>query len=349
MNNVSQEVILIFGATGNQGGAVLEHLLKLQKKSPDFKIRIVVRNPNSESLQHLKNTEVEILKGDMEDSVSIKNALKDVTRVFLHTIHNKRIGEAWQIEEKRGMSVVKELAAVTHIKQVIYSTLPSIENYEEGLPKVNIELELRKLGIPLTTVLSPFYLENFINIWPPIPEWFGMTGNLEWGWLPSDKPLRMPHASVKDFGIIAAEILTAPIEKYANRHVTVVSEDLLVAEVIEKISKGIGRTIKMKPLSKKVFHNLPFPKGVLIGLEFYADELSRIDEVEQAFIQSDGVGAKSLVEAHIESKELNPNILSIEDWASENKDRITQKSYKKTLASLLILWARIKSSFSRKK
>lgn len=69
-------VVLITGATGKQGSAVVKSLL--QAKS-DFTILAVTRNPNSPAAQELKNTSPNILlvQGDLNDASAIfENARK---------------------------------------------------------------------------------------------------------------------------------------------------------------------------------------------------------------------------------------------------------------------------------
>jgi len=340
----SAEVILVLGATGNQGGAVVEHLLCIQKEPGNaIEIRALVRSPESEAAQRMKSSGVAIVPGSMEDAVAMREALKGVTRVFLHTTHNKRKGETAALEQQRGLAVVEELASAPGLQQVIYSTLPSLGDYDEGSGKAAIEARMREQNLPLTTVLSPFYLENFLDVWPPIRKWFGLLGPLQWGWLPTDKPLRMPHASVHDFGAVVARILSLPASNYLDRHVTVVSEDLLLSEVLERLGDGIGEAILWRPIPRREFRRLPFPRVHLSGLEYYTDSLCKLEEVEQGFLQSRGKGADSLAQAAAESRRLYPAIQSIEAWARSSGGGIRRGSYRKVIVSTLLLWVHIKS------
>ncbi len=339
----SDEIILVFGATGNQGGAVIERLLfKRISSRSNFRIRVLVRKPNADSVIKMQRSGVEIYQGSMDDSASIKAALKDVTRIFLNTTYDKHGGELWPVEEKRGLTVVNELVKLSTLKQVIYSTLPAIEGYSEGAGKTAIENKMRELKLPLTTVLSPFYLENFINVWPPIRKWFGLFGPLQWGWLPTQEPLRMPHGSVKDFGGVVASILLLPEKYYLKRQVTVTSQDLLLSEVLTEIRKGLGKSLHWKPIPRPVFRNLPFPKEALDGLEFYADGLSDLQQVEEGFLQTQGKGVASLEAAIKETAQLYPEVQGVEAWARDNAKELSKRSFKKFMVSMMIFWARLK-------
>lgn len=56
---MSDKVIVVFGATGTQGGSVVDALLK-----DGWKVRGVTRNPDSEAAQKLAAKGVAIVKGD---------------------------------------------------------------------------------------------------------------------------------------------------------------------------------------------------------------------------------------------------------------------------------------------
>ena len=68
--------ILVTGATGYQGNAVIQELLK-----QDFEVAALV-SPKKQA-ERLRNQNVEILEGRFEDLESLKNAFKNVNKVVL--------------------------------------------------------------------------------------------------------------------------------------------------------------------------------------------------------------------------------------------------------------------------
>ncbi|MFL6461818.1 MAG: NmrA family NAD(P)-binding protein [Nitrososphaeraceae archaeon] len=73
----NQRKILVTGATGQQGGSLAR--LLLQKN-----IRYMhSRNTQSSAAQDLRNRGANIVKGDLDDSDSLKHAVKDVESLFL--------------------------------------------------------------------------------------------------------------------------------------------------------------------------------------------------------------------------------------------------------------------------
>ena len=58
----SRKVFVVFGATGTQGGSVINSVLADPKASQEFKIRGVTRNPESEKAKSLTARGVECVE-----------------------------------------------------------------------------------------------------------------------------------------------------------------------------------------------------------------------------------------------------------------------------------------------
>lgn len=74
----ASQIILVTGATGNQGGAVLRHLLKRSI----FTVRAMVRNLNDPKAQALKQAGAELVAADLDDRASLDRALSGVYGIF---------------------------------------------------------------------------------------------------------------------------------------------------------------------------------------------------------------------------------------------------------------------------
>merc|ERR1711907_107114 len=62
----SKKVIVVFGATGAQGGSVVEHLLT----DPQFAVRAVTRSVESDKAKALAAKGVEVVQADISDPAS---------------------------------------------------------------------------------------------------------------------------------------------------------------------------------------------------------------------------------------------------------------------------------------
>ena len=62
----NDKIILVAGATGQQGGAVARNLLK-----DGWKVRALVRDPKKDAAQALAKQGAELVQGDLNDSASL--------------------------------------------------------------------------------------------------------------------------------------------------------------------------------------------------------------------------------------------------------------------------------------
>lgn len=72
-----KKCILVAGATGSQGGAVLRHLQGL-----GHELRALTRDPSSAKARALSDAGINVVAGDMRNSTSLTAAMKDVDSVF---------------------------------------------------------------------------------------------------------------------------------------------------------------------------------------------------------------------------------------------------------------------------
>ena len=73
----NNKLILVTGATGQQGGATARHLL-----NKGWAVRGLTRNPNSPAAQALAGAGAKVVQGDLDDRPSLDAALAGVYGVF---------------------------------------------------------------------------------------------------------------------------------------------------------------------------------------------------------------------------------------------------------------------------
>ena len=71
-------IITVFGATGSQGGSVVNAILA----SGQFKVRGVTRDLESDASKALKNRGAEMVRADFADKESLRNAVRGSEIVF---------------------------------------------------------------------------------------------------------------------------------------------------------------------------------------------------------------------------------------------------------------------------
>lgn len=97
---MKEKKILVLGATGQQGGAAVRHLIK-----DGWKVRAFVRDLSSDKAKKLSQLGAELALGDMEDLATVDAAMQGMYGVFSvqppdwspsaeSNDHEKRIGKA---------------------------------------------------------------------------------------------------------------------------------------------------------------------------------------------------------------------------------------------------------------
>jgi uncharacterized protein YbjT (DUF2867 family) len=76
----SAPLVVVFGATGAQGGSVVDHLIASKK---EYRIKGVTRDPTKPSGQKLKSQGVEPIKADLNSVDDISSAIQGANVVFV--------------------------------------------------------------------------------------------------------------------------------------------------------------------------------------------------------------------------------------------------------------------------
>ena len=150
------DLILVAGATGKQGGAVVRRL-----RAAGYTLRALTREPQGERARQLYGEGVEVVRGDLTDRASLDQALTGVTRVFaMATPYNEGGGPDEEVAQGKTLGDAAKAAGVRHY---VYSSVGEAERHT-GIPhfdsKWAIEQHLRALELPLTVFRPVWFFEN---------------------------------------------------------------------------------------------------------------------------------------------------------------------------------------------
>lgn len=131
--------ILITGATGNQGSAVLSHLLALNAASPTsppFTLYALTRHPTSAAARALaaKSPTVHLIPGNLDNPAAVFAAIPE----SLWGVYSVQIGigQTQAAEEQQGKALVD--AALAHgVRHFVYSSVAQLA--ESGVRVVHLE------------------------------------------------------------------------------------------------------------------------------------------------------------------------------------------------------------------
>ncbi|MFK4804025.1 NmrA/HSCARG family protein [Streptomyces sp. MPA0124] len=190
--------IAVFGATGQQGGAVVDALLDHKAR-----VRALVRDPRSDRAQALAARGVELAAVRAEDPASSAAALAGVEAFYFMTPEANSLEEV-EAEVRIGTALV-DAAVEAGVPHVVFNSVFGADR-ESGVPhhdsKHAIEEHLRKSGLRASMVRATAFMENFASVLAPSLEHGEIVLRMP---LPEDVPLKM--ISVRDIGRVAAALL----------------------------------------------------------------------------------------------------------------------------------------------
>ena len=144
----SDKLILVAGATGRQGSAVVRHL-----RPKGWRLRALTRNPGSPAAQDLARQGIEIVQGDLEEPESLERATEGVYGVY--SVQDFwAVGAKREVMQGRNLADAAKKAAVQHF---VYSSVGGAERHsgiDHWESKWEIEQHIRNIGLP-ATVLRP--------------------------------------------------------------------------------------------------------------------------------------------------------------------------------------------------
>ncbi len=229
----SGKTILVTGAIGKQGGAVLRHLL-----DTECKLRALTRNPRSDGARRLAAAGVELMKADLNDASSVRKAVAGAYGVY--SVQNSIANLEAEIAQG---NLLADIAAEARVQHLVYSSAAWADR-NSAIPhcdsKWEIEQHIRRLGV-LATVLRPvFFMQNWKRQRQAI-----MAGVLS---LPLSPETRLHQISVDDIGAFAAKAFQNPA-KYIGRAVDLASDVLSMQDATEIFAKAIGKPVTYTRLS----------------------------------------------------------------------------------------------------
>jgi uncharacterized protein YbjT (DUF2867 family) len=286
--------VLIFGATGNIGGAATRELLKR-----GWQVRGVTRNPASERAQVLKQLGVEVMQGDMDDRASLEQVFNGMNRVL--SIQN------WTISgiegEIRQGKLVAEVAQRVNIQHLVYASAGTGDR-DTGIPhfdnKIVVEDYMRDLELPFTILRPTPFMELLSE-----KEFFPALGT--WGAEPkiTGWDLPIPWVAVHDLGQAVANILDAP-DQWIGRDVPMAGDIKTLRQSQTVFTQIDGKQPNRIPLPLWLF-------GKMAGEEFI-----EMWKWMAHWIGEEGMSG--LTKIMDQSHEVCPEMLDMESWLRKKRN-----------------------------
>jgi uncharacterized protein YbjT (DUF2867 family) len=222
------KVVLVTGATGSQGGSVVQALLKQGRQ-----VRGLTRNTNSPAAERLSRQGVEVVAGDFTDQDSLVRAASGVDAIFTMTTPFEQGVEG---ETAQGIAIT-EAARTAGAGHLVYSSVASADR-ATGIPHFDSKYEVEKhiiaSGIPYTIIAPVYFMDNLVQPWtlPTLRQ-----GKLSLA-MPAARPLQ--QISVTDIGAFAAAIIDRRQAVFGQRF-DIAGDELNGEDSAAILSKVTGR------------------------------------------------------------------------------------------------------------
>ncbi|MGA8555166.1 MAG: NmrA/HSCARG family protein, partial [Candidatus Acidiferrales bacterium] len=224
----NDRTILLTGVTGQQGGAVARAL-----HGTGFRLRGLTRNPDGERAAALARNGIEIIKGDLDDEVTLRRALAGAWGVF--GVQNT-LEAGVEREEVQGNRLAT-LARDAGVQHYVYTSVGSADK-RTGVPhfdnKWRIEETVRSLRFPSHVILRPvFFMENLLAP-------FSLQGStLAWALGPGTK---LQMIAVDDIDWFGARAFT-DAAALNRREIDLAGDVRTMPEAAEILTEALGRPI----------------------------------------------------------------------------------------------------------
>lgn len=140
---MTKRVLLITGATGNQGGAAIQALL--DHGPEDWEVRALVRYTSSDRAKALQAKSVRLVRGDLDDDRSVAEAVQGAYGVF--SVQNFRPqGVAAEEQQGERLATAAARAGVSHF---VYASAGGTDT-NSGIPHFESKWHVEELSAPLT-------------------------------------------------------------------------------------------------------------------------------------------------------------------------------------------------------
>jgi len=224
--------VLVTGATGRQGGAVVEHLLRA-----GIPVRALCRNPSSAGARRLSDRGVAVVAGDLDRPASLAPALDGAGGVFsVQNYWDPAVGYAGEVRQGRALAQAARRAGV---QLFVQSTMAEADEDVAALPehflsKRRVEAAVDEVGLPRTFIGTVFFMDNIGDPTMGGPLLFPMLA----GTLGRETKLQM--LAVTDIGRAAAAAFASP-SRFSGARVDLVGDVLTVPQMRSVYRRATGR------------------------------------------------------------------------------------------------------------
>lgn len=229
---------LVFGATGQQGGAVARALIAKGRT-----VRAFVRDPQSDQSKALEAEGVTLAVGDLFDRDSIDRAMVGIKGVFSVQTSSPSGVLTDEEEVQQGKSVA-DSAVAAGVGHLVYSSTGAVGSGVTGMghfdSKAEIESHIQALPIAATITRPASFMEMMM-----LPG-LGLNTGVYTFFMHPEQTMQM--IALHDLGRVNAEILCSP-DRYAGKVVELSGQAISGTYLARAFTQAAGHEIAYQRFS----------------------------------------------------------------------------------------------------
>ncbi|TPO07525.1 SDR family oxidoreductase [Mesorhizobium sp. B1-1-5] len=227
------ETLLVTGASGHLGRAVVNHLLGERKVAP---ANIIATTRNPENLADLAARGVAVRVADFDDKASLEEAFTGADRVLVISTGELDLKSDRRLKQHQAAVAAAKAAKVSHL---LYTSMP---NPEPGSPVLfagdhyGTEEAIKASGIPYTFFRNGWYQENLFMSLPHAIA----SGK----WYSSAADGRVAHGARDDMAAAIAAGLASG-SKQSEIHTLTGPQAYTTSEIAALVSEVTGKPLEV--------------------------------------------------------------------------------------------------------
>lgn len=278
------KTILVTGATGAQGGAVVDALV-----GSEFAIRAMVRDPAGSAAAELSVRGVELVRGDFEDTASLRSAVEGAYGVF--SVQTPPTPEDPDRETRAGKNLV-DAAADAGVEVFVHTSVAragdheSFKGWQSGrwwpdywLSKNAVNRLVANAGFEHWVILKPAYMmDNFLPpksgyMYPGLKQRSAIEHAM-------NVDTRLDLIAAADVGRMAAIAFEEPA-RFDRMEVDLAAQSLTMDEVANILARVVGKPVTAHSLDAASARERGNNPGLVESQRWAAAEGYKVD-IEQA-------------------------------------------------------------------
>jgi len=304
------KIVTVIGATGVQGGSVVQALLSTK----EFTVRGITRNRESDKAKALLAQGVDVVEADINDVESLQAAftgsyaIYSVTN-FFESLPNVGATKSMEIEVKQGINLAKAAAATASLQHYIWSTLPNtrrvtdgkvIVPYYESKSQVDDYIRANPALFNKTTFLwITFYAANINYPWYmpfPIPNSNPAKVYTVWA-TPPEVPIMSSGDGTVNVGLFVKSILEQPQKTLPGKFVLAATDTMTAGELTAAWAHLEGKEHVYLQVDKDTYYNMwPIWGEVMDHSHMYWELMKDRSFIFEGILTKEDLGVTGLID-----------------------------------------------------